>query len=178
MSSLQYVHISLVLGRPDLDTTLQMWLRQCWIERMYHLPWLSGNNFPQAVQEAVSCLCCMATLLPHGQCVVLQDPQLFLREAAFQLVSPQQVLMYRNTSAQAQDFAICFHELYEVPLCPFLQPADILLTDRAPIWDISHASQFCIIFKLAEGALCPIIQVINGKHWTLLNPLSSLGVHD
>lgn len=37
------------------------------------------------------------------------------------------------------------------------------LRNSTTIWYISHSSQFYIICKLAEGAPCPIIQIISGE---------------
>jgi len=42
---------------------------------------------------------------------------------------------------------------------------------------INHSSQFCIISKLAELALCPIIQVVNEDILKVLGPVSIPGVH-
>ena len=54
-----------------------------------------------------------------------------------------------------------FVELREVPLSPILQPVEVPLNGSTTIWCISHPSQFCIICELAEGALCPIVHIIN-----------------
>ena len=51
-------------------------------------------------------------------------------------------------------------ELYEVPASPFLQPTEVSLDGRTNIWSVEHSFQFFITCKLAEGALCPSIQVI------------------
>jgi len=69
--------------------------------------------------------------------------------------------------------------LHEVPLGPFLQLANISLNGNTTMWWINHSSQFYRFCKHAEGALCPIIYVINEDckavlpqyHLTLLPPL-------
>jgi len=61
---------------------------------------------------------------------------------------------------QAQDFSLIFVELHEVPVSPFLQPSMVPLDVSTTFWNVSHSSQFCITYKLAEDALCPSIQVI------------------
>ena len=51
-----------------------------------------------------------------------------------------------------------FVELHEVFFCPSLQPVKVPLNGSTALWCISHSSQLRIIGKLAEGALCPLIQ--------------------
>jgi len=41
--SLWYVPVSLVLRSPDLDTVLQLWPHQCWVQGKDHLPWPADN---------------------------------------------------------------------------------------------------------------------------------------
>ena len=60
-----------------------------------------------------------------------------------------------------QDFSLPFAELYNIPVSSFLQPVKVLLNGSLTLWCISHSSQFCVISKLAEGTLCPIIQTVN-----------------
>lgn len=43
----------------------------------------------------------------------------------------------------------------------FLHPLEVPLNGSTSVWCISRSSQFHIIFIFAEGAFCPIIQVIN-----------------
>ena len=49
----------------------------------------------------------------------------------------------------------------EMPVCSFRQPVDIPLNSSTAICCISHSSWFCVNCKATEGALSPIIQVIN-----------------
>ena len=60
-----------------------------------------------------------------------------------------------------QEFTFHLVELLEVPVNPFVQPAEVPLDGSTTLWCISHFSQFCIISELAEGMLCPIIQIVN-----------------
>lgn len=48
----------------------------------------------------------------------------------------------------------------------FLQVTAIPLNVSTSMWFISHSPQFCIIFKLAGGALCPVVQVVRGDNET------------
>lgn len=57
--------------------------------------------------------------------------------------------------------AFLLAELYKVPTCPFLQHDQVPLDGSTIPWSISHSSEFCVICKLTEGALCSMIQIIN-----------------
>lgn len=89
-------------------------------------------------------------------------PQALLLRAPFQQISSQPVLVHGVIHPQVQDPALAFVECQEFPLCPFLQPVEILLSGTAALWCISHSSQFCIISTLAEKAVYPFIQVTDG----------------
>jgi len=60
---------------------------------------------------------------------------------------------------QVQYPALALVELNHVPLCPTLQPVPVSLNGTTAFWCIHHSSQFGVISKLAEGTLCPFIQV-------------------
>jgi len=62
---------------------------------------------------------------------------------------------------QLQDPALALVKLYQVPLCPTLQPVQVSLNGSTAFQRISYSSQFCVISKLAEGTPCPFIQVID-----------------
>jgi len=51
------------------------------------------------------------------------------------------------TKSFVQDFAFPFVELHEAHVSPIFQPIKVPPS--------GHSSQFCIISKLAEGAVCP-----------------------
>lgn len=93
--------------------------------------------------------------------VVHQDPQVLLCRADSQEVSPQPVLVHGAVPSQMLNPALAFVEFQKVPLCPSLQPVQILLDGSTALQGIGYSSQFCIISKLAEQALCPFIQVIH-----------------
>lgn len=46
MGSFQYVHVSLVLGSPELDSALQVWLDQCWVKEKDHIPSSGISSLP------------------------------------------------------------------------------------------------------------------------------------
>ena len=88
LDSLQYVHVSLALGSPELGPVLHVCPHQCWGEGKDHLPRSAGDTPPNAVQD--SRLCCKSTLLVHVQLSV--HPQVLFYQAAFQLGDPQHIL--------------------------------------------------------------------------------------
>lgn len=59
-------------------------------------------------------------------------------------------------SDQVQDLALPVVGLYEVPVCPILQPKSFRIAALV-YWSVC---QFCIVWKLAGGH-SPIVQVIN-----------------
>ena len=156
LGSLQHVHVSLVLASPELDTAPQVWPHQCWVEGKDHLPRPAGYAFFNAAQDAIHLLCSKGTLLPHVQLVVHQDTQVLFCKAAFQLGDPQSILVL-----MVQDFPLLHVGHHEVPVSPFLQPVDVCLHGSTTLWCISHSCQFGVICRLAEGTLCPVIQIVN-----------------
>ncbi|KAK4832711.1 hypothetical protein QYF61_025172 [Mycteria americana] len=97
------------------------------------------------------------------------DPQVLFCQAAFQLGGPQHVLVHGIVPLQVQDFALPLVEPQEVPVSPFLQAVEIPLDGSPTLWCIRHLSQFCVISRLAESTLSPIIQIINEdikQDWT------------
>lgn len=84
-----------------------------------------------------------------------------LSQAAFQLVSLQTVQIHGIIPHQMQGFAFPFNDNHINSLCPFLQLVEVSLSSTATTWCIKYSSQFCVIYKLAEGALYLIIKIIN-----------------
>lgn len=59
-----YVHVSHVLGIPELDTGLQMVPHRCWLEGQDHVPQPAGSAFPDAAQTLLAAFatrahCCL-----------------------------------------------------------------------------------------------------------------------
>jgi len=76
------------------------------------------------------------------------------------MVGPHPAWVHGIAASPVQDLAVLFVELHEVSVSPFLQPVEVPLDGITPLCCISHSSQCCITSKLAEGALCSIIQII------------------
>ena len=91
----------------------------------------------------------------------LPGPQGLSLQSCFPAFRLQHVLVPGVVPLQVQDFAVLFVELHEIPLSPVLQPVQIPLDGSTATWCISRSSQYCVICKLAEVVLCPIVQVVN-----------------
>ena len=162
---LQYVCFSLVLESPELDTALHMCLARAKQKRRMASPDLLTMFF---LMQPKRPLCGEGTLLAYVQ-LVHQDHQGLFCKAAFQPFGPQPILVHEVIPLQVQDFVFSFDGLHEIPVSPFLQPVEVPLDGSMTLWCISRSSQFCVISKLAHGALCPIIQIINEdveQDWT------------
>lgn len=67
----------------------------------------------------------------------------------FLLAVSQHVLLPKDLPSQVHNFTLSYVLLHEVPVSPLLQ------SDEIP----QHSSELYIISNLAEGPLCPIIQI-------------------
>ncbi|PKU44133.1 hypothetical protein llap_5545 [Limosa lapponica baueri] len=85
-------------------------------------------------------------------------------QAASQVGGPQHILVNEADPPQVQDFVLLV-ELHEVPVSPFLQPSKVPLEGSMTLWCISQSSSLGVIYKLAEGGPCPIIQISNEDYW-------------
>ena len=142
LDSLQYVHLSPVLGTPALDPALQLWPHQCGVEGKDHLPRPAGNTPPDADQDPIDLLCSKGTMLSHLQLGVHQDPQVLSCQAAFQLGGPQHIFLHRVVLAEVQDFALLLVEPHEVPVSSVRQPVEVPVDGSTALWCVSHSFQF------------------------------------
>ena len=96
-----------------------------------------------------------------------------LVQTTLQPVHTQPVLGHQVIPPQAQDCMFPVVELDNIPLHPFLQLIKAPLEDCTTISLVSHPS-LELSTKLAEGALCPIIQLSSDDiklYWTQHRPL-------
>jgi len=73
----------------------------------------------------------------------------------------QNMLMPGVVSPRVKDFAFLLVKLQEISVSPFPQVVGVPLNGSMTFWCISHSSQFCVISKIAEGTLSPVVQIIN-----------------
>jgi len=111
LHSLQYVCVWPVLRSWELDPALHAKPHQGWEERKDHFSWLTVSTLPCAAKNIVKLLSSKGTLLTHVQVNIHQG--CFCR-AAFQLGSPQHVLLPRVAPPQIQGFVLVLFELHEI----------------------------------------------------------------
>ena len=81
----------------------------------------------------------------------------------------EHVLVHGIVLPQVQDFGLPFVEHQKVSVSPFLQSVKVPLDGSTTLWCTSYSSRCCVISRLAEGTLCPIIQIFNEyveQDWT------------
>jgi len=83
--TLCYVHLSLLLGSPKLDTALQVWHHQCGAEGKDHYSQAAGNTPARAAQDTISLICSKDILVAYVQLGVCQ---VLFCKAALQVVDP------------------------------------------------------------------------------------------
>jgi len=73
------------------------------------------------------------------------------------------VLVPGVVPSQGQDSALLLVDPHEVPVSPFLQPVRVPLDSSTTLRRTSLSSQLSLICRIAEGVLCPGIQVTGGS---------------
>jgi len=136
---LQYVHVSLTQGNPEIDTALQIWSHQGRVEGKDHLLRPAGDTFPNAGHNAVGRLCHKGLLLAHIHLGVHWDPQNHRMVGVGRDLcgssSPTPCLLLQKSLCRSpactgiwdyfselQDFAHPFVELHKILLCSLFQP--------------------------------------------------------
>lgn len=93
---------------------------------------------------------------------------------AFQPVRLPHVLVPGVILPQVQDLAFPFPELHEISVVLFFQPVNVPLVGGTLVYFSNPSSWLCVIYRLGEGALCPITQVIKEgvkQYWPQGQPL-------
>ncbi|KAK4817086.1 hypothetical protein QYF61_027917 [Mycteria americana] len=102
------------------------------------------------------------TLQPLNVPLVVRDPKLnTVFEAAFQPLFPKPVALHGVVVTQVQDPTLGLVESYTTDLSPSIQPVQIPLQSLPTFKQINTPAQFGVICKLTEGALEPLIQIID-----------------
>ncbi|GAB0184594.1 hypothetical protein GRJ2_000924700 [Grus japonensis] len=158
---LQHLNVLLVLRGPKLNTILEVRPHQCRVQGDNHVPSPAGHTIPDTSQDAVGFLGHLGTLLAHVQPAVNQHPQVPFRQAAFQLLFPKPVVLPGVVVTQVQDLALGLVEPHTIGLHPSIQPAQIPLQSLPTLKQIDTPTQSGVICKLTEGALNPLIQIID-----------------
>ncbi|GAB0184554.1 hypothetical protein GRJ2_000920700 [Grus japonensis] len=139
---------------PKLNTVLEVRPHQCRVQGDDRFPSPAGHTIPDTSQDALGHL---GTLVAHTQLAVDQHPQVLSCQAAFQPLFPKPVALH----GVVVDLALSFVEPHTAGLGPSIQPVQIPLQTLPTLKQINTPAQLGGICKLTEGALDPLIQVID-----------------
>ncbi|KAK4818798.1 hypothetical protein QYF61_019519 [Mycteria americana] len=134
LDTLQHLNVSLVVRGPKLNT---------------------------GFEDAIGFLGHLGTLLAHSQVAINQHPQVLFCRAAFQPLFPKPVALHGVVVTQVQDPALGLVEPHTIGLCPWIQPVQIPLQNLPTLKQINTPTQLGVICRLTEGALNPLIQIID-----------------
>ncbi|KAK4825177.1 hypothetical protein QYF61_024657 [Mycteria americana] len=126
-----------------------------------HFPTPAGHTIPDTSQDAVGLLGHLGTLLAHIQPAVDQYPQVLFHRAAFQPLFPKPVALHGVVVTQVEDPALGLVEPHTIGPSPRIQPVQIPLQSLPPLKQINTPTQLGVIRKLTEGALDPLVQIID-----------------
>ncbi|KAK4832707.1 hypothetical protein QYF61_025168, partial [Mycteria americana] len=152
LDTLQHLNVSLVVRGPKLNTVF---------EGHDHFPSPAGHAIFDTSQDAIGFLGCLGTLPAHIQAAVNQHPQVLFHQAAFQPLFPKPVALHGVVVTQVQDPALGLVEPHTIGLGPSIQPVQVPLQSLPTLKQINTPTQLGVICKLTEGALDPLIQIID-----------------
>ena len=175
LNSLQYVDVFLVLGSPELDTLLQVWSLQFWVEGKGHLSWPASDAFPTVVWYTFSLLFHQIPLLAHGKFGVHQVAQILYCHGVFQpgVLSKSWCLGFLLPRCTTPHFILLnfmrfllahFYSLFR-SLCMAAQLSGVSVTSSS----LCH-QQFCSVHPTSSTKSF-------WRCWTRLDPVLIPGVH-
>ncbi|KAK4824165.1 hypothetical protein QYF61_011292, partial [Mycteria americana] len=126
-----------------------------------HFPTPAGHTIPDTSQDAVGLLGHLGTLLAHIQLAIDQYLQVLFHQAAFQPLFPKPVALHGVVVTQVQDQALSLVERHTIGLGALIQPVQIPLQSLPTPKQINTPTQLGVICKLSEGALNPLVPVID-----------------
>ncbi|KAK4821552.1 hypothetical protein QYF61_022017 [Mycteria americana] len=161
LDTLQPLNVSLVVRGPKLNTAFEVRPHQCRVQGHDHCPSPAGHTISDTSQDAIGFLGHLGTLLAHIQAAVSQHPQVLLCRAAFQPLFPKPVALHGAVVAQVQDLALSLVEPHTIDLSPSIQPVQVPLQSLPTLKQINTPAQLGVICKLTEGAVDPLVQIID-----------------
>ncbi|GAB0205786.1 hypothetical protein GRJ2_003044200 [Grus japonensis] len=161
IAAFQYLKGAYRKAVPELKTGLEVQPHQCRVQGHNHIPTPAGHTIPDTSQDAAGLLGHLGTLLAHVQPAVNQHPQVLFRQAAFQPLCPKPVALHGVVVTQVQDLALSLVKPHTAGLSSSIQPVQIPLQTLPTLKQIDTPTQFCVICKLTEGTLNPLIQIID-----------------
>ncbi|KAK4813638.1 hypothetical protein QYF61_014398 [Mycteria americana] len=161
LDTLQHLNVSLVGRGAALNTGFEVRPHQGRVQGHDHCPSPAGHTISDTSQDAIGFLGHLGTLLAHSQAAVNQHPQVLLCLAAFQPLFPKPVALHGVAVAQVQDPALGLVEPHTIGPSPSIQPVQIPLQSLPTLKQINTPTQLGVICKLTEGALDPLVQIID-----------------
>ncbi|KAK4832143.1 hypothetical protein QYF61_020883 [Mycteria americana] len=161
LDTLQHLHVSLVVEGPNLNTVFKVWPHQCQVQGDDHFPSPAGHTISDISQDAIGLLGYLGILLAHIQPAVNQHSQVLSCQAAFQPSFPKPVALHGVVVTQVQDPALGLVEPHTVGLGPSIQPVQVPLQSLPPLKQINTPAQLGVVCKFTEGALNPLVQIID-----------------
>jgi len=158
---LQQVNVFLVVRDPKWNTVFQVWPHQCLVQVCDHFPTPAGHTITDTSQHAIGLLGHLGTLLAHIQLAVDQHPKILFQWAAFQPLLLKPVVLHGVSVTEVQHPALGLVESCTIDLGPLIQPVRISLQSLPTLKQIDTSTQLVVICKLTEGALNPLIQIID-----------------
>ncbi|KAJ7419506.1 integral membrane protein dgcr2 idd [Pitangus sulphuratus] len=137
---------------------------QCHIQRNNHFHGPAGHTICDISQVAFGLLGHLGTGLAHVQFAANKHTKVLFCQAAFQPLFPKYVMLYRVIVTELQDPALGLLEPHNIGLSPLIQPVQIPLQNLPTFQQINTVTQLSIICEPTEGALDPLVQIIN-KDW-------------
>ncbi|PKU47104.1 hypothetical protein llap_2599 [Limosa lapponica baueri] len=160
LDTLQHLHVCLAVRSPKLNTVFEMWPQQCPVRGDNHFLSPAGHTISDTGRDAVGLLGHLSTLA-HIQPAVDQHPQVLFHQASFQPLVPKPIALHGVVVTQVQDPALSVVGSHTVILSPLIQPVQIPLQMLFILKQINTPAQLGVICKLTEGAIDPLVQVID-----------------
>ena len=123
-------------------------------------PGPAGHAPPHVPQDPMGLLAPRAHRWLMGNLLCTRAPRSFSAELPSSRSAPACAGAW-VVPPQVQDPTLASAELHQVPPHPTPQPVQVSLDGIAAFWSVSHSSRLCIICRLAGGALCAFIQVMD-----------------
>ena len=124
----------------ELCTALRLRSHQLWIKGKDDLSLPAVNTLSNESQDTMWHFCWKGTLLAHVQLGVYQDPQVLFYQPAFQLGSPQYVLVHGVVPPQVQELTFLLSAFDYVSVGPFLQSVKVPLDGSMMVCLLSSAN--------------------------------------
>ncbi|KAK4810700.1 hypothetical protein QYF61_007674 [Mycteria americana] len=160
LDMLQHLNVSLVVRGPKVNTVFEV-PYQCRVQGDNHFPSPAGHAIPDTSQDAIGFLGHLGTLPAHVQPAINQHPQVLFCQAAFQPLFPKPVALHGVVVTQVQDLALSLVEPHTIDLGPLIQPVQVPLQSLPTLKQINTPTQLGVVCNLTEGALDPLIQIID-----------------